>query len=162
MTETVKFASPGQSTGIGATYARVLAARGHDLVLVARNRDRLEALAQKIVSMGRRAEVLVADLLQPAGVAATADRIAAPDVAIPVNNAGLAVSGAMADIPEGPLAAMTSLNVLAPTMLARAAAAAMASRGAGAIINIASVAALTGERAGISAGYGPARPTCWR
>lgn len=144
----------GASTGIGATYARALAKRGHDLVLVARNRDRLEALAQEIAVTGRRTEVLVADLLQPEGFAATADRIAAPDVSLLVNNAGMAVTGEMATIGEGPLAAMTTLNVLAPTMLARAAAAAMASRGAGAIINIASVAALTGERPGISAGYG--------
>lgn len=144
----------GASTGIGATYARALAKRGHDLVLVARNRDRLEALAQEIAVTGRRTEVLAVDLLQPEGVAATADRVAAPDVALLVNNAGMAVTGEMATIAEGPLAAMTTLNVLAPTMLARAAAMAMASRGAGAIINIASVAALTGERPGISAGYG--------
>ncbi len=143
----------GASSGIGETYARALAARGHDLVLVARSGDRLRDVARAIEARGRSAEVLVADLTDRAGLDRVAARLAAPDIALFVNNAGMAVSGPIASMDPDALAALTMLNVLAPTLLARAAAAAMLGRGQGGIINIASVVALTSEAPGISIGY---------
>jgi hypothetical protein len=80
----------GASGGIGAVYADRLARRGHDLILVARNRARLEHLARRIAGeTGRRVEILAADLGDPGGVAAV-ERVlrADPSVTMLVNNAG--------------------------------------------------------------------------
>ncbi len=67
----------GASSGIGAVYADRLAARGYDLLLIARRRDRLEDVAAKIVSShGRKAEILVADLADPADLSRVADDLA--------------------------------------------------------------------------------------
>src|SRR5690554_1837864 len=82
----------GASAGLGAQFARQLAARGDDLVLVARSRARLDALATELASAhGVAVEVLVADLTRPADVAKVAKRIgdANRPVDLLVNNAGL-------------------------------------------------------------------------
>ncbi len=137
----------GASSGIGATYATRLARRGHDLVLVARNRERLEALASKLRSeTGRSIEVLPADLtnksdlLQVESLLRTQSRIG-----MLVNNAGIAAAGPISGSDPDLLELMVLLNTIAPMRLARAAAEGFVSRGGGTLINISSVLALAPE-----------------
>ncbi|KAA0571206.1 SDR family oxidoreductase [Azospirillum sp. Sh1] len=139
----------GASSGIGNLYARRLAARGHDLVLVARDASRLAALAEELRSAhGTTVEVLAADLTDTAQLDAVQDRLASGmPVDILVNNAGMAVLGGFAAAPRAKLAQMLDLNVLAPTFLAHAALPGMVARGGGAIVNVASVLALLPEYA---------------
>lgn len=137
----------GASTGIGAIYADRLAHRGHDLILVARDTARLDALATRLrAETGRRIEVLTADLTDPAQLATVVQAIAdAPDLGLLVNNAGLALSGTLATTAEADITRLIALNVTAPALLARAAAIRLGAAGHGAIINIASVLALAPE-----------------
>jgi short-subunit dehydrogenase len=137
----------GASTGIGAIYADRLAHRGHDLILVARDTARLDALAAKLrAETGRKIDVLTADLTDPAQLASVAQAIAdAPDFGLLVNNAGMALSGTLATSPEAEVARLIALNITAPALLARAAAIRLGADGHGAIINIASVLALAPE-----------------
>jgi short-subunit dehydrogenase len=80
----------GASAGIGLSFAEQLAAAGHDLVVVARRRDRLEALARRLGAAHQSTvEVLVADLASEAGIDAVAARAAAAPVDLVVNNAGI-------------------------------------------------------------------------
>ena len=137
----------GASSGIGAVYGRCLAARGHDLVLVARATDRLEALAAELrAAHGVRVTVLTADLTDDAGLAAVADRLRSdPPVDLLVNNAGTALLGGFAAAKPDSLDDLLRLNVRAPTLLVQAAISGMVRRGAGAIINIGSVLGLLPE-----------------
>ncbi|MFC7477109.1 SDR family NAD(P)-dependent oxidoreductase [Dankookia sp. GCM10030260] len=137
----------GASTGLGAVYADRLARRGHDLILVARDAARMEALATRLrAETGQAAEVLPADLTDPAAVARVADRLAT-DAAITllVNNAGMSLKGGLLDNGPAEIQRLIALNVTAPTLLAGAAAKAFAGRRAGTIVNIASVLALAPE-----------------
>jgi hypothetical protein len=137
----------GSSTGIGAVYADRLAHRGYDLVLVARNRARLEALATRLGrETGRAVEVLAADLTVRSELA-TIERRLAGDRAITVlvNNAGIALNGGLLDNAPVEIERLIALNVTAPTLLAAAAGKAFAERQGGTIINIASVLALAPE-----------------
>jgi len=138
----------GASAGIGAVYADRLARRGHDLILAARDRQRLEALAERLRgATGRQVEVLAADLGAPAEVARVAQRLRDdPAIGMLVNNAGMAVGGPVQAADPARLAAMVQLDVVAASELAVAAAQAFAGRGAGTLINIASVLALAPER----------------
>ncbi|WP_298192929.1 SDR family oxidoreductase [Novosphingobium sp.] len=137
----------GASTGIGAIYADRLAHRGHDLILVARDAARLEALATRLrAETGRTITVLPADLTDPAQLARVVQAIAdTPNLGLLVNNAGLALSGTLTTSPEAEVARLIALNVTAPTLLARAAAVRLSAAGGGAIVNIASVLALSPE-----------------
>lgn len=137
----------GASSGIGATYADRLARRGHDLVLVARDADRLEALAARLrTQAGVAVEVLPADLSTEAGIAAVERRLAAlPAVGLLVNNAGIGPEGPMLRSTVGHLDRMVAVNVQAVNRLTLAAATAFAARGGGTIVNIASVVALVPE-----------------
>lgn len=137
----------GASTGIGAVYAKRLAARGHNLVLVARDAARLQALASELQGTGVKAEILPADLTRREDRAKVEQRLEA-DAAITmlVNNAGIAVSGPLANNDPDALERMLELNVTAATRLAAAAARAFSARKKGTIINIASVLALAPER----------------
>lgn len=137
----------GASSGIGAIYADRLAHRGHDLILVARDTARLEALATRLrTETGRTISVLTADLVDPAQLASVIQAIHdAPNLGLLVNNAGIALSGDLTTSPEAEVARLIALNVTAPTLLARAAAIRLAAAGAGAIVNIASVLALAPE-----------------
>ena len=130
----------GASSGIGATYAARLAARGHRLVLVARDARRLDAAAMRLGN----AEALPADLSTQAGLAAVEARLADPAIGLVVNAAGLGPSGTVAASDPAQLDAMVQLNVLALHRMNLAAARAFAGRG-GAIVNIASVVALMPE-----------------
>jgi len=135
----------GASAGLGLEFAWQLATAKHDVVLVARSEERLNRLAAQLeAAAGIRAEVLVADLSDRADVERVADRLRATErpVGLLVNNAGLGlnqrfVPGSLAD-EETALALM----VTAVMVLSHAAAGAMVSRGRGAILNVASVAAL--------------------
>lgn len=137
----------GASSGIGAVYARRLAARGHDLVLVARATDRLNALAADLRNAhGVAIEVLTADLIDAPQLEPVLQRLRSdPPIDILVNNAGAALIGEFASADPTEMDKLLRLNVLVPTMLASAVIGGMVKRGDGAIINIASVLALLPE-----------------
>jgi uncharacterized protein len=134
----------GASAGIGAELARVFAEHGHELVLVARREDRLEALAAEIAALGRpRPTVLTADLERRDAVALIAAELTARGLepAIVVNNAGFGLAGAAAELDRDEQLAMIDLNVRALTELSLAFVESLARHGGG-ILNVASVAAL--------------------
>jgi short-subunit dehydrogenase len=131
----------GASTGIGATYADRLAHRGYDLILVARNQSRLEALAQRLAAeTGVRVRTLAADLTVEADLR-TVEQVLRDEttLSLVVNNAGAATLGAFAIADIERLDRNIQLNVVAPTRLAHAALAGLLARNRGAIINISSV-----------------------
>ncbi|HWT93655.1 MAG TPA: SDR family NAD(P)-dependent oxidoreductase [Solirubrobacteraceae bacterium] len=130
----------GASSGIGEQYARALADRGMHVVLVARRRERLARLASELGV----AEIVVADLATDEGIDDVAGRVVREDVTLLVNNAGLAGYAPFTEVDPAVVAQVVKLNVLAPTLLARAAAGAMAGRGSGAIVNVASLLAFSG------------------
>ncbi|NUO85988.1 MAG: SDR family oxidoreductase [Cupriavidus sp.] len=137
----------GASSGIGAIYADRLARRGHDLILVARNRSRLEALARRITDQtGRSVEIVMADLGQAAEVRHVED-ILRTDASITtlVNNAGFGGASPLLASDADTMQAMIELNVTALTRLTYAAAPAFVARGQGTIINIASIVAIAPE-----------------
>ena len=137
----------GASQGIGAVYARKLAERGHDVVLVARNRDRLRENAAEIrAATSREAEVVVADLSTAADTWALAERLRSdPAISVLINNAGATLDGGLLANDADAVARQIALNVTAPTLLAQAAAKAFIARGGGAIVNISSVTAFVPE-----------------
>jgi short-subunit dehydrogenase len=137
----------GASSGIGAVYADRLARRGYDLILVARRRDRLEALAKQLSSdTGRNVEIVVADLAVTDGVAAVEKVLRDnPSITLLVNNAGMARTSSFLDLDPDVAEQMIRLNVTAPTRLAQAAGRKFSNLGAGTIINIASITALAPE-----------------
>lgn len=129
----------GASSGIGAQFARVLAERGHDLVLAARDRARLEVLAKEIGNAhGVAGEVIPADLTDSSQLAAVEERARSVDVL--VNNAGFGTYGRFVDLDVDGEDREVRLNVLAVVRLTHAAASAMVERGRGGILNVASIA----------------------
>jgi short-subunit dehydrogenase len=136
----------GASAGIGEAFARALAQRRHDLVLVARRRDRLETLAKELAERhGVAAAVEVADLADDADLARLAEAVAADPPDLLVNNAGFGTVGRFAELePERELEEIR-LNVIALERLTRAALPGMLGRGRGGIVNVSSLA---GEGAG--------------
>jgi short-subunit dehydrogenase len=137
----------GASTGIGAVYADRLARRGYDLVLVARDQARLEALAARLrAETGRTVDILAADLAVPAKLAAVQQRIDNdPSLTLLVNNAGISLNGSLLENGPAELERLIAVNITAPTLLASAAGKAFVRRRNGTIINIASVLALAPE-----------------
>ncbi|MBU3077454.1 SDR family NAD(P)-dependent oxidoreductase [Sphingomonas quercus] len=137
----------GASSGIGAVYADHLARRGYDLILVARDGQRLSELAARLqAETGRAVEVLRADLTDRADLAVVEARLAADaGITLLVNNAGKSMNGTILDVAPAEVEQLIALNVTAPTLLAGAAARAFAGREQGGIINIASVLALAPE-----------------
>jgi short-subunit dehydrogenase len=141
----------GASAGIGATFVRALAARGHDAILVARRRDRLEALAREVESRhGTRTEVLPADLAAEADLKRVEGRIASVKLDLLVNNAGFGARGRFWEATLESQDQMHRLHVLATMRLTRAALEGMVPRGSGAIINVSSVAAFTASPGSVS------------
>jgi short-subunit dehydrogenase len=138
----------GASSGIGAIYAERLAARGFDLLLVARDQERLEAAATKLrAEHGVQVEVLKSDLTQKDDVLKLEQRLRSDSsISLLLNNAGVAADGLLANADMEQLERLIQLNVTAVTRLASAAAASFAKAGRGTIINIASVVALFPER----------------
>ncbi|MEY2741373.1 MAG: hypothetical protein RL283_1475 [Actinomycetota bacterium] len=129
----------GASSGIGEDMARLLGAARVPMVLVARRRDRLEALAAQHPGT----EVIAADLRTPEGVAAVEARItdaALPEVDLVVNNAGFGTSGYVHELDPDRLADEVRLNVLALLRLSHAAARTMVPRGRGYLLNVSSIA----------------------
>jgi short-subunit dehydrogenase len=137
----------GASTGIGATYADRLAKRGYDLILVARDVARLEALAQRLRGeTGRKIDVLPADLTSGTDLAKVEARLASdPSITLLINNAGMSLNGSLLDNDGAKLEQLVALNITAPTRLASAAGKQFVARKNGAIVNIASVLALAPE-----------------
>ncbi|MGK3128416.1 SDR family NAD(P)-dependent oxidoreductase [Pantoea sp. C8B4] len=137
----------GASSGIGATYAKQLAARGSNLILVARDASRLNQLAQSLrEAHGVDVRVLAADLTQTDDLAKVARELRDNhDITMLVNNAGMVVEGEFTDADIQPIQTMLSLNIIALTELAHSAAQAFRARGQGTIVNIASVVALVHE-----------------
>lgn len=142
----------GASSGIGAAFARQLAARGCDLVLVARRKDRLQTLAAEVrAAHGTACEVLPADLALDADVARVAERIAnIPRLDYLVNNAGFGTKGKYFHADLAGQVKMHRVHVLAIVQLTHAALKRMGEQNAGAIINVASVAGFTLSAGGTS------------
>ena len=137
----------GAYSGIGAVYADRLARRGHDLVIVARDGARLEALADRLQrETGVGVEVLRADLTNPADLGAVEAKLR-DDVAIEtlINNAGAANWGGFLGQSAEAAADIIALNVTALTRLSAAVAPRLAAAGRGAIVNIGSVVGVAPE-----------------
>jgi len=137
----------GASSGIGAVYADRLARRGFDLILVARNKARLENLAARLVrETGRRVEILPADLTDAADLRRVEARLRSDSaVTLLVNNAGLGATATMLDSKLDQIETMLQLNVLALTRLTHAVVPGFVARGGGTLINISSIAAVAPE-----------------
>lgn len=131
----------GASSGIGTEFARQLAAAGTDLVLVARTKGRLEALASELADThGRDVEVLPADLAEATQLAQVEERVASHErpVDLVVNNAGFAVSGSFASLDVDEVEGQVLVDVLAVTRLTHAALRRMRGVGEGGVLNISS------------------------
>ena len=137
----------GASSGIGAVYADRLARRGFDLILVARNRERLEALAAKLVrETGRKVEVLPADLTSRDDIARVEAALRTRgDITMLVNNAGLGAAAPLLASDVDKMEKMIALNVSVLTRLTYAAVPGFVERGAGTLVNIASIVAISPE-----------------
>ncbi len=137
----------GASRGIGAVYADRLARRGYDLILVARSAARLNALAANLArETARTVDVLPANLSDKADLAKVEARLRQDrSITMLVNNAGTAAITPLVQSDVDEMVAMIDLNITALTRLTYAAAPAFAARGAGTIINIASVVGISPE-----------------
>jgi short-subunit dehydrogenase len=137
----------GASTGIGAVYADRLAKRGYDLILVARNEARLNAVADRLrAETGRKVTVLPADLNDKASLAKVEAVLRDdPSITALVNNAGVGSVASILQADVDKMEAMIDLNITALTRLTYAVAPAFVARGAGTIINIASVVGIAVE-----------------
>ncbi|HEY4252881.1 MAG TPA: SDR family oxidoreductase [Roseomonas sp.] len=137
----------GASTGIGAVYADRFAKRGHDLVLVARDRARMETLAERLRhEAGIAVDIIQADLTNAGDLAQVEARLRDDArIGILVNNAGATLVGTFLDQAPDAMAQLINLNVTAVTRLAAVAAQRFVAAGEGAIINIASVVGLAPE-----------------
>ncbi|MBJ2258531.1 SDR family NAD(P)-dependent oxidoreductase [Pseudomonas psychrophila] len=137
----------GASSGIGATYAERFARRGHDLVLVARDKARLETLAAHVrQEYGVAVDVLQADLTQSSDLEVVEARLRDDSsIGILINNAGIAQSGGFLEQTAQSLTTIIALNTVALTRLASAIAPRLVQAGEGAIVNIGSVVGLAPE-----------------
>lgn len=137
----------GASTGIGATYADRFARRGHDLVLVARDVARMEAVAGRLrQETGVSIDIIQADLTQPADLANVETRLRDDArIGILVNNAGTAIGGTFIEQSTDVVARLVALNTTALLRLSSAIAPRLAQAGEGAIINVGSVVGLAPE-----------------
>ena len=135
----------GASAGIGKEFARQLAERGFDLLLVARDHDRLKTLGAELAAAhGIEAEAWPADLSRDDMMRTLAERLARDErVLLLVNNAGFGTKGKLATRPVAEQATMLELHVMAPMLLTRAVLPGMINRREGRIINVASVASFT-------------------
>jgi short-subunit dehydrogenase len=136
----------GASSGIGAAFAERLARDGHDVVLVARRRERLEELAARLRrEADARAELLVADLTDAGALAEVEARVAGDEsLALVVNNAGFGGYRPFIQLDPTVMDDLIGIHVRAVARLTRAALPGMVRRGTGAVINVASLLALSG------------------
>ncbi|MGF6570005.1 short-subunit dehydrogenase [Paraburkholderia sp. GAS333] len=137
----------GASSGIGAVYADRLARRGYDLILVARDVNRLNELAGRLTkTTGRHVETIGADLTVKADVRRIEARLREDRaITLLVNNAGVGATASLIDSNVDELEKMIDLNVTSLTRLTAAAVPGFVERGNGAVINISSVVALSPE-----------------
>jgi hypothetical protein len=136
----------GASTGIGSVYADRLAKRGYDLILVARNQEKLSEVAAQLKHTGRTIETLPADLTVKEDVQRVAERLSSdPSITALVNNAGVGSAGKLLGSKIDDLESMIYLNVTALTRLALAAVPGFVARNNGLLINISSIVALAPE-----------------
>jgi uncharacterized protein len=137
----------GASSGIGATYAERFARRGHDLVLVARDKQRLDSLAVRLCAENNVAvEVLQADLTSTADLPALETRLRDDaHIGVLINNAGMAQAGGFVAQSSEAIENLIALNITAPTRLAAAVAPRFVQTGSGAIVNIGSVVGFAPE-----------------
>ena len=137
----------GASSGIGAVYADRLARRGYDLILVARNRERLERLQSEIRrDTGRKVEIVAADLTDPRDLAEVERLLRTdPDVTMVLNNAGVGGMAPLLNSDVDTMSRMIALNVEALMRLTYAAVPGFVSHGSGTIINISSIVAVAPE-----------------
>jgi len=147
MSSKVKVVITGASTGIGATYAKRFAERGHDLVLVARSVEKLEANAVELrQETGVSVDLLPADLTTEAGLLAVESRLRDDaSIGILVNNAGSNVGGTFVTQRIDDLTKLVTLNATSVLRLSHAVAPRFADKGEGSIINISSVLAFAPE-----------------
>lgn len=152
MTRTL-VAITGASSGIGATFARRLAPE-HDLLLIARRRDRLELLAQELHSQyGTECDVMQADLTSDEDLGRVAERLAYdPRLVLLINNAGFGAKGRFWESPLEIQEDMHRLHVMAPVRLTHAALRNMVPRDIGGVINVASVSAFVRNAGSVSYG----------
>jgi uncharacterized protein len=132
----------GASSGIGRAFALRLGADGYNLVVVGRRRDRLEELVVALPNV--KVHPLVADLGTNAGVETVAGVCAREELTMLVNNAGVAHYMPFIELPANKASELLHVKVVAPTMLARAAAPGMVVRGEGTIINVSGMLAFSG------------------
>lgn len=130
----------GASSGIGKVYAERLAARGYDLVLVARRQDRLQHIAGELQQQFPvSARALAADLTTAEGVSAVTQLLSDdPSISLIINNAGFSALKPLTQTPDATIESMIALNITALTALSKAALAAFKGRNAGTIVNIGS------------------------
>ncbi len=134
----------GATAGIGLSFARLLAGRGHDLVLVARNQERLSTIAAELRdTFGVRVETLRADLSDRSELATVEARLTDPEQPIDllINNAGFGLKDRFLDNSADAETMMLDVLVTAVLRLSHAALGPMAARGSGGVINVSSVAA---------------------
>jgi short-subunit dehydrogenase len=134
----------GASSGIGRSFAERLAARGMNLVLVARRADRLDELQRDLARHDVSVRTVVADLGNAGHVQRLVNELEATPVELLVNNAALAHYMPFAQLPAERARELVDLNVLAPVLLSRAVIPGMVRQGRGGIINVASLLAFSG------------------
>jgi len=144
----------GASSGIGAVYADRLAQRGYDLILVARNKERLASLARRIVrDTGRTVQTVAADLTNAADLRRVEDILRTnAGISLLVNNAGVGAAAPLLSSDVDKMEEMISLNVTALTRLTYAAVPGFVERRNGTIINISSIVAISYGLNGVYAG----------
>jgi short-subunit dehydrogenase len=137
----------GASAGIGARYAQHLAERGYDIIMVARNRERMDSLARRLAAeTGRKFDIVEADLSVTADVRRVAEILRTnASITLLVNNAGVGAVAPLLDSDADAMQSMIDINVTALTRLTMAIAPAFVARGGGTIINIASIVAIIPE-----------------
>ena len=137
----------GASSGLGSDYARLFAADGHDVVLVARRKSKLDELGNQLADEhGINTHVIVADLSDPAAAQAIYDQVSAKQLQIEylVNNAGFGTNGSFTELDIQRELAMIAVNITALTHLTHLFLPAMVERGHGRILNIGSAAGFQG------------------
>ena len=139
----------GASSGIGAAFAEQLASEGYPLLLVARRKDRLDQAAADLSARhGVKVETLVADLVDPEGLAGLEARLRAGGVAMLVNNAGVGGLGPTAASTPDKMQDLIRLNIVALTRLSHAALEGFRKAGAGVLVNLGSVIAFAPSAGG--------------
>jgi short-subunit dehydrogenase len=152
----------GASAGIGREFCEQLAARGHDLLVVARDGARLEALGGELEGRHRVCvEPLAADLSREEDMTRVAERIVAAEPMLLVNNAGFGTSGTLARTDPDRQAEMVRLHTLAPVRLTLAALPGLLRRNAGGVINVSSVAGFAITPGSVTYGATKAFLTAW-